>query len=577
MINKKLENFPYSYINPNNLDEKDLPGKKEFYNQLTMNEITNKEYKNVKLFYKNMKFKNLREYLKCYLTSDIILLADIFNNFRKMIFDEFELDCVKYVSSPSLSKDCALKYSKSKIEHINDVTIFNFVRKSIMGGLSNSINPYVKLDDIKNETIAYNDVSSQYPHEIRKKLPVSDYEFVEDFDETKYGQNKDHGCFLLCDVKTTDKIRNDPLYSQCPMLVSRCKITDKNLSEYQLKQIKQKRENDYLLKHKKVKNININDIKYNSQSEKLIPNLSNNSNCYLNFEMYQMMKNAGYDITIKKILEFKHKAIFKNYIEYLYSKKKLYSLEKKKSFEFIYKILMNSFYGSTLTDKTRFWDIRICTSKRQALRYTKSPTYVTSNLINENLVIVELFKKKCIFDSPIMIGSEVLFNSKCNLYNYMYNIIPKLFGRENIIYSFRDTDSVIYKIKNCPYKNYLKTLEENPHLFKKELGLMENEVDENIQEIISLKSKCHSILTVNQHISKAKSISKNYCKKYHNHNYFKKILFNELKMKKAEFFKISLKDGKLITELTEKDDVNNFNDKRYFINNITSKPHCINI
>ena len=153
-----------------------------------------------------------------------------------------------------------------------------------MGGLSNSINPYIKLDDIKSETIAYNDLSSQYPHELRKKVPVSDYKFVEDFDESLYGQNKDHGCFLLCDVKTTDKIRNNPLYSQCPMLVSRCKINDKNLSEYQLNQIKQKRENDRKLKH-----INIKDIKYNSQSEKLIINLGNDSNCYLNFEMYQMI------------------------------------------------------------------------------------------------------------------------------------------------------------------------------------------------------------------------------------------------------------------------------------------------
>ena len=58
------------------------------------------------------------------------------------------------------------------------------------------------------------------------------------------------------------------------------------------------------------------------------------------------MKEAGYDFEIKKILEFEQKEIFKNYIEFLYSKKKQYSLEKKKSFEFIYKILMNSFYGS---------------------------------------------------------------------------------------------------------------------------------------------------------------------------------------------------------------------------------------
>ena len=339
-----------------------------------------------------MKFKNLREYLDCYLISDITLLADSFNNFRKMIFDEFLLDVVKYISAPSLSKDCSLKYSKCKVENIKDVSIFNFVHKTVMGGLSNSINPYVKLDDIKTQTIAYNDISSQYPHELKKKIPVSNYEFVEHFDETKYGQNEDYGCFLLCNVKATDKIRNDHLYSQCPMLVSRCKITDKNLSQYQLKQIKQKRQN--------------NNSNYNSQSEKLILNLGNDQNCYLNSEMYQMVKKSGYKISIKKILEFKHEAIFKNYIEYLYSKKKQYSLQNKKCTEFIYRILMNSFYGSTLTDKTRFRDIRICTTKRSALKFSKLPNCVSMKSINENLIIIELSKEKCVFDSPIMIGSN---------------------------------------------------------------------------------------------------------------------------------------------------------------------------
>ena len=190
-INKKLENFPYNYLKPNNLNKKDLPEKKCSDNILAMKNISDKEYEKVKLFYKKMEFKNLREYLECYLTVDITLLADVFNNFRKMIFNEFQLDPVKYISASSLSKDCALKYSKCKIENIKDVSIFNFVRKTVMGGLSDSINPYVKLDDIKNETIAYNDISSQYPHELRKKLPYKDYKFVENFDESKYGQNKD--------------------------------------------------------------------------------------------------------------------------------------------------------------------------------------------------------------------------------------------------------------------------------------------------------------------------------------------------------------------------------------------------
>ena len=94
-INEKLENFPYDYLNPNSLNEKDLPEKKYFDNILTMKKINKKQYKKVKLFYKKMEFKNLREYLTCYLTSDITLLVDVFNNFRKMIFNELKLKCIK--------------------------------------------------------------------------------------------------------------------------------------------------------------------------------------------------------------------------------------------------------------------------------------------------------------------------------------------------------------------------------------------------------------------------------------------------------------------------------------------------
>ena len=82
---------------------------------LKLKDIDDKDYKIVQKFYENMKFKNIRECLECYLKSDITLLADGFNNFRKIIFDNLELDCIKYISAPSLSKDAGLKYSKCKI------------------------------------------------------------------------------------------------------------------------------------------------------------------------------------------------------------------------------------------------------------------------------------------------------------------------------------------------------------------------------------------------------------------------------------------------------------------------------
>ena len=144
MVNKKLENLPYDYLKTEKLLEENLPDKKEFYNKMTLSHLSDKDYNTVEKFYKDMNFKNLKEYLQCYLRSDMTLLADAFLNFRNMIFNDYELDCCKYISAPSLSKDCCLKYSRAKIENIMDIDVFNFVKKSIAGGISNSINPYEK-------------------------------------------------------------------------------------------------------------------------------------------------------------------------------------------------------------------------------------------------------------------------------------------------------------------------------------------------------------------------------------------------------------------------------------------------
>ena len=135
---------------------------------MTLSHINDKDYNTVEKFYKDMNFKNLKEYLQCYLKSDITLLADCFLNFRNIIFIDYELNCCKYISAPSLSKDCCLKYSRAKIENIMDIDILNFVRKSIAGGLSHSFKPYEKLEN-DNQCIAMMDIASQYPDITRKK------------------------------------------------------------------------------------------------------------------------------------------------------------------------------------------------------------------------------------------------------------------------------------------------------------------------------------------------------------------------------------------------------------------------
>ena len=93
----------------------------------------------------------------------------------------------------------------------------------------------------------------------------------------------------------------------------------------------------------------------------------------MSFEMYQMMKEAGYDIKIKVILEYKHEAVFKRYIESLYEKKKKYGMEGKSVMKFCIKILLNSHYGSTLTNQQNFRNIKICSNSEELLKLTKKP------------------------------------------------------------------------------------------------------------------------------------------------------------------------------------------------------------
>ena len=67
---------------------------------------------------------------------------------------------------------------------------------------------------------------------------------------------------------------------------------------------------------------------------------------------------------------------------------------------------------------------------------------------------------------------------------------------------------------------------------------MENEIKENINEVIPLMSKCYSIQTVDMvNKIKAKSIPKAFSKKIHTHKYFKKILFNGIKIIKQNFIR----------------------------------------
>ena len=94
--------FPFEFITNINIYNKELSPIEKFYSSLKLCNISKKDYNKTLEIYKKLKCKNIKEYLDIYLKLDICLQSDIFNVFRKTIWDKFEIDCSKYITSCSL-------------------------------------------------------------------------------------------------------------------------------------------------------------------------------------------------------------------------------------------------------------------------------------------------------------------------------------------------------------------------------------------------------------------------------------------------------------------------------------------
>ena len=68
----------------------------------------------------DFEIKNLGEYYDLYLKSDLLLLADVFENFRKMCFKTYQLDPVKFISSSGLAWQAVLQKTEVKLELLTD-------------------------------------------------------------------------------------------------------------------------------------------------------------------------------------------------------------------------------------------------------------------------------------------------------------------------------------------------------------------------------------------------------------------------------------------------------------------------
>ena len=113
----------------------------------------------------------------------------------------------------------------------------------------------------------------------------------------------------------------------------------------------------------------------------MITHLGYDKNCYISFEMYEMMISLGYEIKIKKILEYKHSNFMKPYIDFLFGKKSYYKKIGDIGMSNTFKILANSLFGVMMTRCKKFKDFKIVTKESQVDKQIKNRIFLVEILL----------------------------------------------------------------------------------------------------------------------------------------------------------------------------------------------------
>ena len=119
-----------------------------------------------------------------------------------------------------------------------------------------------------------------------------------------------------------------------------------------------------------------------------------------------------------------------------------------------FKLMVNSIYGKTMENLRKRINVRFVNNKKDFLKYTSMPTYVTHKLFNKTFAAIHEIKEVLVLNKPMYVGFTVLDLNKCLMYYFHYNFIKKNFSAKLL---FTDTDSLTYEIKlENVYKDFFK-------------------------------------------------------------------------------------------------------------------------
>ena len=507
--------YPYEYMDSiEKLKDTKPPPQKAFYSNLTGKGINNYNYNHVLNVWKTWNMKTLKDYLELYNIIDVLLLADVFENFRDLCLKNYGLDPVYYYTAPGLAWDAMLKMTKINLELLSDVDKLLMIEKGIRGGISIISNRYGKAnnkymkDFNKKEAskyLMYLDANNLYGAAMSEKLPVHSFNWLTDRE-----------------IKNLFKVQVVQFWERTPCILEVDLEYPEELHDLH---------NDYPLCPERVE--------CDKGVKKLIPNLRHKNNYVVHYKTLMQYLNLGMELKkIHRGIKFIESTFLKSYIDKNTSLRALAKNNFEKDF---FKLMNNSVFGKTMENIRNRVNVKLVDAGEQFKKLAAKPNYSSRKIFNENLVSVHMKKTSLTMNKPVYLGMSILDLSKIIMFDFHYKYIKPKYGNHAKLL-FTDTDSFLYEIQTEDFykdisgdvKDRFDTSdypEDHPSgiptgINKKVLGMFKDEAaGKVIKEFVGLRAKLYSYkMEEGKENKKCKGIKKAVVEKSITHEDYKTCL-----------------------------------------------------
>ena len=550
--------YPYEFMDGFEKFEKRLPKQTSFFSRLNQEKVSDEDFAHAQRVWKEFDCKNMGEFHDLYLLSDVLLLADVMESFRKLCEKHYELDPAHFFTTPGLAWDAMLKMTDVKLELLGDIDQLLMIEKGIRGGNSNVFKRFAKANNKfmknfdktqKSRFLVYLDANNLYGWAMSQPLPVGNFAWMrrEELQNwERFVEDEGVGCILEVDLEYPRELHD--LHNDFPLAPEILKLGD---------------------------------------CKKLTQNLRDKKEMVLHGRNLKQVLSLGMKLkSINRGISFSEKPFMKCYID---KNTELRAKGKTKFEKEFFKLMNNSVFGKTMENLRKRVSIELVKDADRAEKLTMKPNFVDLKIFDEFLIAIKMKKTRVVMNKPIFAGMTILDLSKLLMFNFHYEYVKKKWKNVSVLYT--DTDSLVLEIEtedffadiSADVKEWFDTNDfspEHPAVLngmpivpenKKKIGLMKDECCGAVMtEFVALKPKLYSFLTEEDEKirgkQKAKGVKKCIIKKSLRHENFVKCLnTGQTQMRKQSFFRS--REHHLFTENMTKLALNPRDDKRVVLEN----------